>query len=39
MPEFAKENNCDFIQGFIIDKPIPVSKFEEHYNKQRRQRS
>lgn len=37
--EFAKENNCDFIQGFIIDKPIPVSKFEEHYNKQRRQRS
>ncbi|MCR5515577.1 MAG: EAL domain-containing protein [Lachnospira sp.] len=36
--ELARDYECDLIQGYIIDKPIPVSKFEERYNKQHRQR-
>jgi len=36
--ELAREFECDSIQGYIIDKPIPVGKFEEHYNKQHRKR-
>lgn len=28
---FLKKVNCDFIQGYIIDRPIPIAEFEKKY--------
>lgn len=29
--EFLKNLNCDFFQGYLYSKPIPVAKFESNY--------
>ena len=26
--EYMKEIGCDYVQGYLIDKPIPVERFE-----------
>lgn len=33
---FLKKINCDFIQGFIIDRPISIAEFEKKYLKHER---
>ena len=29
--EFLKNLNCDFFQGYLYSKPIPVANFESNY--------
>lgn len=32
--DILKKLGCDWIQGYLLSKPVPVEDFEEKYNKQ-----
>ena len=27
--DYLKEMNCDYVQGYVFDKPLPESEFEK----------
>lgn len=31
--DFMKETGCDYVQGYLIDRPIPVERFEMKYKR------
>ena len=35
--EFLKELGCDYVQGFVFYRPMPVEEFEERFLKNREQ--
>ncbi len=32
--EYIREMNCDFVQGYVFDKPLPESEFEKRADAQ-----
>lgn len=32
--DILKKLGCDWIQGYLLSKPMPVEDFEEKYNRQ-----